>query len=78
MGGIKNDHYMIPLSAEIHVSGAGHITEGKLGALMGEPVQDRIIFYLGLFFDYKAGRYDLDADECCNFVELRRRLKLYF
>ncbi len=74
MGGITNDHYAIPLNPFVH-TGSGHITEKKLEELLKENIEQRVIFYLSLYIEYKAGEYDLEADECCNFFQLRKKLK---
>ena len=76
MGSVRNDYYAIPLSWEPH-TGKGHITEARLTDYLKEGIEERVIFYLALFIEWKAGRYDLDADESCNFYELRKKLKQY-
>ena len=75
MGGITNDYYAIPLSPLHHIGNGGHITQPKLTDLIKENIAELVIFYLSLYIEYQAGRYDLEADKECNFYELRKKLK---
>jgi hypothetical protein len=74
MSSARNDYYVVPLSWEYHVGNIAHITEQKLiNYCGGEDLRDLCLFYVSLYIEWKAGRYDIDADEVMNFVELRRR-----
>ncbi len=70
--GIRNDYYAVPLNAQIHVGG-GHITEFELEHKAKETIGEMVIFYLSLYAEWKTGLYDLEADESCNFLTLRRK-----
>ena len=72
--GIRNDYYTIPLIWNKHNSKGGHITRAKLADDLKEDPRDFIIFLLSLYIEYLQGRYDLDGDRACNFVEYRRRM----
>ena len=69
-----NDYYAVPLSHDIHVSGSGHVTCEKLEELCNERLYDVVIFYLSMYLEYLAGRYDFDKDSECGFILLKRRI----
>jgi hypothetical protein len=73
MSSIVNDYYAVPLSHDIHISGSGHITCERLEGLVGERLYDVAIFYLSMYIEYLAGRYDLERDSECGFIILKRR-----
>ena len=72
-GGMKNDYTSLPLSYKYHVGKASHITWNQLTVLVKRNLHELIMFYNALYMEYIAGRYDLDADECCNFIKLKRK-----
>ena len=77
MGGGTNDYYAVPLHNLQHIGPGGHITEQKLEAGVNERITERIIFYLSLYIEFLDSKYDLDADEECNFYQLRRKMKMF-
>ena len=74
-GNVRNDYYAVPLNWQDHVGKTAHMTDAKLSGLLGERVEDRVIFYLSLYIEHLEGKYDIEADECCQFYELRKKLK---
>jgi hypothetical protein len=76
MGGITNDYFAVPLTALKH-TGSGHITENQLADEMNEDIQQRIIFYLSLYIEWKFGSYDLEEDEENYFYQLRKKLNQF-
>jgi hypothetical protein len=72
MSSNTNDYYAVPLSHDLHVGGS-HVTIERLDSLLSENVYDVIVFYLSLYIDYLSGKYDLDRDSECGFIDLRGR-----
>lgn len=74
-GGMVNDYTAIPLLFDAHFQGINHISKERLSKLIGEDYRDRVIFYLSMFIEMLFQKYDLEADESNNFIELKRKME---